>query len=131
MRNRVGTWAIALRILCAIAFLSVGFAHKAPFAEAAQAVKFAAYTLPDGTVPDICLNNDAGGSHQKKHVLDRDCEACRISASVLLPVPSAIEVATAAIAAEPVLIIRREAFYRQLFPPNAAPRAPPVFPVTA
>jgi hypothetical protein len=54
-----------------------------------------------------------------------DCEACRISASVVLPPPSDLVGIRMPVAIAAVLPQPAEAHYRQLFPPNSAPRAPP------
>lgn len=72
-----------LRILCAVALLSLGFAHKAPQSFAAQ-TQSAAYQLPDGSFADLCVA-DTGVAH----VADRgDCDACRLAGAILLPEPS-------------------------------------------
>ena len=62
--------------LYALASLSVGFAHKSSIS-----ITFAAYILPDGSVPIICGdvgNRDAG--HGSKHT-SPVCDACRLVAA--------------------------------------------------
>jgi hypothetical protein len=71
-----------LRILCAMVFLSVGFAHRTPVAVAFDALSVA-YSLPDGSFVDLCIA-DRGQKHDKA---PGDCEACRLAGTVLLPSP--------------------------------------------
>lgn len=125
MRRSASTWQFVVRALCVVALLAVGFSHRAPVLAAAplSAAEIAALTLPDGTLPELCM---PGSSEDGKTQIGfSHCEACLISASVLLPMPTDITgerlPATVAVLLPP----RVEAFYRQLFPPNAAPRAPP------
>ena len=115
-----------VRILCAIALLFVGFAHK-PFPALAQPspAELSQYVLPDGSLTVICLSDhDDGAPHSGG--LNSGCEACRLSAAILLPCPpvSGGEAMARTLAVlEPE---RQDTPHRQLFPPNAAPRAPPL-----
>jgi hypothetical protein len=115
-----------VRIICAIALLCVGFAHKTPVIEPAIPLfELASYTLPDGTVPVLCLpSQDDSGTHHS-HDGGTGCEACRITASIFLPAPADSIGQAIVVAAEIQRPIRHEAFHRQLFPPNASPRGPP------
>lgn len=118
---------VLTRIVCAIALLFVGLSHKPPAisASALTPAELAAYTLPDGTVPVLCLPSEDGAS--KKHSHDgTGCEACRLASAILLPAPPTIDSAIVLSPADRVVPVRYEAFYRQLFPPNASPRAPPL-----
>ena len=116
-----------VRVLCTLALLFVGFAHKPPVVgqQAISATELAHYVLPDGTMPDLCLSSGHGKDSHGGNDEGFGCEACRLSSSVLLPVPQLG-------AGEPILAgvdrhvaFRTEAHYRQLFPPNTAPRGPP------
>ncbi|MFB2553103.1 hypothetical protein [Ensifer soli] len=116
-----------VRMLCAIALLCVGLAHKTPTAAAAVAFSSAdilAYSLPDGSLPELCLpaHDEDGAKHGPA---GGACEACRLVGAILVPQASDLGVVVIRGQAEPVLPRRAEAFHRQLFPPNAAPRAPP------
>ncbi|WP_430513724.1 hypothetical protein [Pannonibacter phragmitetus] len=77
-----------LRILCAMGFLLLGFAHQPPaFAlSASQLEEMEAFRLPDGSLPVLCLSRSGknGGPHYPG---PKGCEACRLSASVVLPEP--------------------------------------------
>jgi hypothetical protein len=88
MAARRGGMAKLVRILCAIALLCLGFAHKPPTADAASIsiAEFEQYVLPDGTLSVLCLSDMDGQSHGDKNV-GNGCEACRLSASILLPAP--------------------------------------------
>ncbi|NNH30822.1 hypothetical protein C9413_15290 [Rhizobium sp. SEMIA 4085] len=74
------------RILCALSLLMLGLAHQAPQAAAADAdYNSAAYVLPDGTQASLCVTaTDSGG---KRAPLKPNCEVCRLTAFVILPVP--------------------------------------------
>lgn len=127
MANR--RFNILLRALCAIAFVCIGLAHKPPHvsAQTLSSKDLALYTLPDGTLPVLCLPTDDGhGGHgDGDHGLGTGCEACRLTAAALLPVPADMcgSIILREIAFDTPA--RFEATYRQLFPPNSSPRAPP------
>ncbi|MGV8936849.1 MAG: hypothetical protein ACOH2J_06970 [Allorhizobium sp.] len=75
-------WTGGLRFLCVLALLSLAFAHKPPQV-VATFVATASLQLPDGSYADLCV-----GDHGLKHSsANPQCEACRLSAAVLLPVP--------------------------------------------
>ncbi|PZU83838.1 MAG: hypothetical protein DI528_16110 [Shinella sp.] len=128
MQRRRPTWQTAIRALCALALFAVGFAHQVPagIAPALSASEIAALTLPDGTLPELCLpGQDQDGKTGHKMGMT-GCEACIIAASTLLPVPVDITGRTISVTLEIIVPERAEALHRQLFPPNAAPRAPPL-----
>ncbi|ANK85888.1 MULTISPECIES: hypothetical protein [Rhizobium] len=76
-----------LRMLCALGLLLLGFAHQAPQAIASDGYDAAAYMLPDGTFASLCVTvKEAEG---KTVGFKPNCEACRLSASVILPTPDA------------------------------------------
>lgn len=126
MKRISDKWLVAVRVLCAIALLSVGFAHKVPvvFPEQVAPAELAAYVLPDGTLPDICLTMEHGSDDQD-HAYSGDCEACRLSATILLPQPADMVGERIALAGEPSFIPRADALPRLVLAPNASPRAPP------
>ncbi len=105
----------------------LGFAHRQmASALAASPVELAAYALPDGTLPTLCLPDEAGGKSGK--VLDRDCEACRISAASALPDAPADAEPAALAETDLIFADTPEAFHRLDFPPGAPPRGPPSVP---
>ena len=123
MRRPATSWALTLRILCAVALVFVGLAHR-PAAALPGPVELAAYALPDGTFADICVNDAVHG--KVKPAPGGHCEACRIGAAMLLPLPAQIAAVTpvaervaARPRAGPALCAREDR-------PGASPRAPPV-----
>lgn len=115
-----------VRIICTIALLCIGFAHRAPSVDAApHPSEIAAYTLPDGSVPVICLSGHTDEADHHGHDGLRDCDACRISNAIALPEPVQTAGLPAYSSADVHRPVRHEAFYRQLFTPDARPRAPP------
>ena len=113
-----------VRILCAVALFSVGFSHRMPEVRAADFVA-AAYALPDGSLPDLCLTKGSKDADGQFHYRDGSCDACLISGAIVLPRPmaeagarpmpqdNALRPDRARFDAPPVLIS------------EAAPRAPP------
>lgn len=69
----------------ALATLTLGFAHK-PVAVSNRAPDFdlAAYQLPDGTLPDLCLGQDGGSPAGKGAV---HCDACVLTVAAGLTPP--------------------------------------------
>lgn len=125
MTSNRKTSGIALRILCAMLLVFLGFAHKPFSSAAAQDMVLASYVLPDGTTASLCMPDQDG--KQGKHV-DHGCEACRISSNIVVPVPSA-DAEPAVLAVTTVaFVLTPEAFHRLAFPPNAPPRGPPAVP---
>ncbi len=123
-QNRVRS---ILHILCALALFAVGFAHKTPvIAAQIPASQLSAYMLPDGTIPEICDNTVGDDGEHKGHLHNHGCEACRISSHVLMVHPPQVGGPLVCVSTSEPLPAYQEAFYRHLFPPNAAPRAPPL-----
>ncbi|WP_246659072.1 hypothetical protein [Rhizobium sp. FY34] len=115
-----------MRILCAIALLCVGFAHKPPLVSSTASIAdLASYMLPDGTVPILCLTGESDGTKHPGDHIGNGCEVCRLAACAILPTPADSIGEALIVATDVQLPIRREAFYRQLFPPSAPPRGPP------
>ncbi len=91
-RRQPTGWMVWVRMLCALAVLSVGFAHRMPVASAAPSlpgtVIAADYLLPDGTTASLCMpeTEKADGSKAPASGMPA-CEACRISTAVLIPLP--------------------------------------------
>lgn len=82
--------------------------------------------LPDGTLPDLCLTDDDAGGGKSGHLGGPICDACLISAAMLLPAPIDLTGTALPVVLKAEIPRRHEAFRRQIYPPNAAPRAPPV-----
>ncbi len=116
-------WAACLRILCAVALLFVGFAHQPASATQPTALELTQYVLPDGTMPDICLNDMVDG--KVKHVAPVKCEACRIGSAMLVPQPADFTGAVLAFRHISALPLVEEALRSRRERPGAPPRAPP------
>ncbi len=116
--------ALTLRIICAVALVSIGFAENAqagarniPTAELAQ------YVLPDGTLPELCVTLDDGSGDGKIVRLGSDTLGAHHHDAVLPPphaggpyvLPNA----------ERVFPPRHIDIRIALHPPGCGPRAPP------
>lgn len=123
MTKRMTSWAACLRILCAVALLFVGFAHKPASATAPSVLELAQYVLPDGTLPDICLNDMVG---KVKHTAPIKCEACRIAGGLMMPEPADLDGAVLAYVDISALPLVEEALHSRRERPGAPPRAPPL-----
>ncbi|MDP2731991.1 MAG: hypothetical protein Q8O63_02600 [Hoeflea sp.] len=116
-----------VRMLCALSLLLVAFAHK-PLAldDAASVIssaELAAFVLPDGTLPDLCLT----GEDDPRHAAATHCEACRIAASVDLPSPLGGYVITRWFAAAELAVLHDARPAYPALRPGASPRGPPSF----
>jgi hypothetical protein len=69
---------IGITALYVLAMVFVGLAHR-PAAHASASIDLAAYTLPDGTVPDLCLNGAGDIPGSGNSVTPGLCDACRLS----------------------------------------------------
>lgn len=119
---------IALRLFCAALVVALGFAHR-PMAAPAVPMEMAAYMLPDGTLPILCLpehQHDPSGKDMGPR-----CEACRISAAILLPAAPCDAIAVAPASERTAFAGTPERFHRLHFPPNALPRGPPAIAVSS
>jgi hypothetical protein len=130
---KIETWIV--QTLCVIALLFLGLGHQPPLVEHddALALDFAGYVLPDGTLPTLCITSmvadNKGPSGHKSDA--RGCEACRISAAVVLPGPTDRIGLSAAFVPSCDLPLPIETVRRQIYPSNSGPRAPPIHPVSA
>jgi hypothetical protein len=82
MKPKVKPATMILRFICAMVFLSVGFAHRIPVALSADSPAVA-YSLPDGSFADLCIADQG----RKQMNPAGDCEACRLAGAVILPTP--------------------------------------------
>ncbi len=88
MTGREGKFGIAVRLIAVFALVFLTFAHKPLIAKTLTPAEIAAYQLPDGSIAEICFGMN-GVDHQsgKGQSMAPVCEACRLSGSILLPVP--------------------------------------------
>jgi hypothetical protein len=123
MKKARATTSEILRLICVVALMMAGFAHKPPPAMPRQ-VQFAAYVLPDGKLPTLCLN-DSATDPQKGALHDYGCDACRLAASILMPEPPRVGAQAIAFATIVRTVERQYRLQRALYPPSSGPRAPP------
>ncbi|WP_337184847.1 hypothetical protein [Shinella sp.] len=123
MTRRMTSWAACLRILCALALLSVGFAHQPASAARPGAILLSQYVLPDGTIGDLCLNDHVDG--KVRHDAAPKCEACRIGGAMLLPQPADPAGTVLAFRTASVRPLVGQAVDARRERPGAPPRAPP------
>lgn len=115
-----------LRVFCALSLLLVAFAHK-PLGFSDQAAAYgqagvAAFVLPDGTQPVLCLT---GGDSEEHHDAFTGCEACRLVASAGLP-PAPEDIAILCpLSSEGPAFSETSPIIAQVLRHGAAPRAPP------
>ncbi len=116
--------ALTLRIICAVALVSIVFAENAqagnrnlPAAELAQ------YILPDGTLPELCVTLDDGSGNGKIVRLGSDTLGAHHHDVLLPPAPAGGPYVVQN--AERAFPPRRINIPIALHPPGCGPRAPP------
>lgn len=115
--------------LLALTTVLVGFAHRPLELETrGYGADAALYLMPDGTLPDLCLHDDAGDHDPANHrqgTTKSSCEACRLSGAPglgavaqALPVPPRMHVLA-------IVLPRAAALTGSLLPAPQS-RGPPV-----
>jgi len=116
-----------VRMLCALSLLLVAFAHKPIVSSATAAayadVNIAEFVLPDGTLPDLCLDSGKTGEHASAG----HCEACRIVSSVDLPSPFGAYLINRWSAGADLAVALNARVTHPVLRPSASPRGPPSF----
>jgi hypothetical protein len=84
---------VAVAALYALALLVVGVVHRPLVVQPMAVAIAAAYILPDGTIPDLCLDGHSGSGSERGRAL---CDACLLTAApgletagAAMPAPSA------------------------------------------
>jgi hypothetical protein len=125
MRFGLSARQIFVRLLCAFSVALVAFGHAPLSLPRTGTLALAAYALPDGSQPVICMTDAAGkGNHKQAH--RNGCDACRISSSFFLPAPDCV--ASVERVEAPVVPTLPSALriVRAAYPPSAPPQAPPL-----
>ena len=117
-------WRLAVRLIGALALVFVAFAHRVPPATASALPDAAAYAFPDGSIPVICVTSPIEEPHGQGHALS--CDACLVSASVLLPQPTGLALPTFGSSNPRLPIATANYLPRSAWPPAAPPTAPPL-----
>ncbi|KPF58775.1 hypothetical protein IP85_08630 [Rhizobium sp. AAP116] len=114
-----------VRIILAFLLVIVGLSHQPPLGVGDMVtLDVAAYVLPDGTLPELCVTTDDGEvPHYGAATI---CEACLIASSAMLPTPVDVVGRRIVIALDMTVPSLSDKGYRRLFSANTAPRAPPV-----
>lgn len=123
-KGRIGATAFFVRLACAMALVFVAFAHPPAEASPVADVDLAAYVLPDGTMPDLCVT--MAGEEGDAARLVTPCEFCRIASATVLPVPADAPLAAVSRDAGPLAATDAAppAPARALLP-SAPPQGPP------
>lgn len=87
MIDRTSKGSLWLRIVCAVAVLCLALVGPPVAARTVKAgPSMAAFALPDGTLPDLCLDGDDEPDHGDGH---GKCLSCCLPTTFLLPSPDA------------------------------------------
>jgi hypothetical protein len=117
---------IATRIMCALALLSLAFAVPAEAdARALTSSEVAAYMLPDGSLPSLCVTVPDGSGQGKIVKLGADSLGLHHSVAAL-PVPCQTAGDRLLTASVRIDLPQTRVLRHLLHPPGAGPRAPPV-----
>ena len=122
-RRQQQVLATLVRFACVLSLLLVSFVHSPAVSIADDAVDLAAYALPDGTLPVLCLT---GGTDDGKGQVDgKSCEFCRLASSIVLA-DAPTDFLSCPLSAElPFSPPSSDGFVRQVFSANSPPRGPP------
>lgn len=116
-------WKICVRLLSALALVLVAFAHTPLNARGLPVA--AASAFPDGSIPVICVT--LPGSEQAPGVdHGLPCDACLISASIIVPVPADLSKPFLGQPEPVVHVAAAPPLRRAAWPPAAPPQAPPL-----
>ena len=117
-------WRVAWRMMCAMALLLLSFAHQPVIRTDFAPLNLSAYLLPDGSLPILCFT--ASNYKDGKFVDNGPCQACRLAASITIPVAPDISLRLPAIIHAVQAIPRAIHLDFPVLQPATRPRAPPV-----
>lgn len=104
-RTNHKTFSTVTRLLCVIALLFVGFAHRMPAASPQPDIDLSAYALPDGTLPVICQSSTGTDDGSGSAIFFSDCEFCRLAGAAILPIPHGVRAPACAAADVPSRVV--------------------------
>jgi len=90
LRRNYNTFSTVTRLLCVVALLVVGFAHRMPAASPQPDVDLSAYAMPDGSLPVICQSPTGTDDGSGTAFFFSDCEFCRFASTAILPTPHGV-----------------------------------------
>ena len=131
MRAGKNGLGLVVRVLCALSLALAVLAHQPVLPGSASLPEtatpdLAAYALPDGTLPALCLAIDDDDEGKHGDTGRGVCEFCRIAAA-MLPAPDLTLVECRRESAAALHVRAPETRTMQAFPPTAPPRGPPAF----
>lgn len=104
-----------VRVILALLLVMVGLSHQPlPGVVDIAARDVAAYVLPDGTLPELCVTTDDG--EVPHYAAATICEACLIASSAMLPTPVDVVGRRIVIALDMTVPSLSDKGYRRLFP---------------
>ncbi len=123
------TWSkslgLSVRILCAAAFLCFGIASQAISDERSLSPEeVAAYMLPDGTLPSLCIT--IPGTDGEGKIVKLGFETIGVGKTVAFVVPDVPLTDTFALTKSRTRPANVPALRHLLYPPGSGPRAPPL-----
>lgn len=74
-----------VRLISAVALLTVAFSHVPAVTNAADSIDLSTYAFPDGSVPALCISDR--GDRDNPTAAANLCEYCRLSGAAVLPEP--------------------------------------------
>lgn len=115
---------LAVRIFCALVFVVSALVQLPAGAAMSAAPEMAAYVLPDGSLPDLCLSghdDPDGKGGTKVH----RCQSCCLAAPVVLPTPQAFHAKPSSVFLAVSLPAVELLPARPVLLAGSGPRAPP------
>lgn len=115
---------LAVRIFCALVFVVSALVQLPAGAAMSAAPEMAAYVLPDGSLPDLCLtghDDPDGKGGTKAH----GCQSCCLAAPVVLPTPQAFHAKPSSVFLALSLSAAELLLARPVLLAGSGPRAPP------
>lgn len=124
--TRSAFWELLTRIFCAVAVLSISFSlPENSNARQISPAEIAAYVLPDGTLPPLCVTLPDGSGQGKIVKLGADTLGLHHPSILSFPHFAATPVA---LSGSGERILAQSLILRHLiYPPGSGPRAPPAY----
>lgn len=124
MRGKGKIGSFVTRLLCVFAVLSFGFSSNASAgAREISPQELAAYMLPDGSVPVLCVTVPDGSGSGKLVRLHADTLAVQQPAALPAPQPGTGLLVRPSFAGW--VLPATPPLHHHLYPPGSGPRAPP------
>ena len=132
MRTVTKLRSLATRILCALALVSFGFAAPGAASgnsRALSSTEIAAFMLPDGSLPSLCVTATDGSG--KGIIVKLAGDTLGMHPLAELPSPMLDGGLVFRNGSERLALVRETPLRHLLYPPGSGPRAPPATIATA